>query len=85
LSVKKTTATVGGKKTVKIKILDVTTPTYPDATPRSKYINGQALPLLKMEVLELQSGNLEVVSGATDTTVSYKQSLQAAILAAKKP
>ncbi len=85
LKLKKTTASVGGKQTVKIKILDVTTPTYPDATPRSKYINAQALPLLKQEVLQLQSGNLEIVSGATDTTVSYKLSLQAAILQAKKP
>ena len=82
---KKTTSTVGGRKTVKIRILDVTTPTYPDHTPRSVYINAQALPLLKQEVLQLQSGKLEVVSGATDTTVSYQQSLQAAILQAKHP
>jgi hypothetical protein len=85
LRVKKTTSIVGGHKTVKIKILDATTPTYPDHTPRSVYINAQALPLLKQEVLQLQSGNLEVISGATDTTVSYKQSLQAAILQAKRP
>jgi hypothetical protein len=85
LKIKKTTTLVAGKKVVKIKILDVTTPTYPDHTPKSVYINAQALPLLKGEVLQLQNGNLEVVSGATDTTVSYKQSLQAALLLAKKP
>lgn len=85
LKIAKTTATVGGKKTVKIKILDVTVPVIPDHTAKSKYINAQALPLLRMEVLQLQSANLQVISGATDTTVSYKQSLQAALLQAKQP
>jgi uncharacterized protein with FMN-binding domain len=33
--------------------------------------------------MELQSGKIESIAGATDTTVSFKQSLQAALLAAK--
>ena len=61
-----------------------TTRSYPDATFRSKYINDQALPLLIEEALEIQGPNVETISGATDVTVSFKQSLQGAILAAKK-
>ena len=49
-------------------------------TFRSVYINDQALPLLIEEALEAQSPNVETISGATDVTVSFKQSLQAAIL-----
>jgi hypothetical protein len=68
----------------KIKILKIDYPTYPVATFRSKYINDQALPLLIEEALEVQGPNVEVISGATDVTVSFKQSLAGAILAAKK-
>ena len=73
---------VGGK--MKVKILDVAWPIWPQHTVRSVFINQRALPLLKTEVLQLQSANLEVISGATDITVAFKQSLQAALLAAKK-
>jgi len=73
---------VGGK--AKVKILDVAWPVWPQHTVRSVFINERALPLLKQEVLQLQSANLEVISGATDVTVAFKQSLQAALLAAKK-
>ena len=85
LSVKKTTTGAGAQRKVKIKILDVATPTYPDHTPRSKYINAQALPLLTQEVLQLQSADLEIVSGATDTTMSWQTSLQAALAKALTP
>jgi uncharacterized protein with FMN-binding domain len=84
IKVKKTTTMIGKRKIVKVKILDVTWPTWPDATFRSVYINKQALPLLREDTLSLQSAKLEVISGATDITVSYKESLQAAILKAKK-
>jgi uncharacterized protein with FMN-binding domain len=73
---------VGGK--VKVKILDVAWPVWPQHTVRSVFINQRALPLLKQEVLQLQSANLETISGATDITLAFKQSLQAALLAAKK-
>ncbi len=85
IKIKKTTTTVGAKQRVVIKILDIDFPIVSDATFRTKYINQQALPLLVEEVLEIQSSKVETISGATDTTVSFKQSLQAAILQAKKP
>jgi uncharacterized protein with FMN-binding domain len=35
-------------------------------------------------VLQLQGANLETISGATDVSVSFKSSLQAALIAAAK-
>jgi hypothetical protein len=83
IKVRKTTTLIGKKKRVAIKILALDFPVYPNATFRSRYINEQALPLLVEEVLEIQSANVELISGATDTTGSFKKSLQAAILRAK--
>ena len=76
--------TVNGK-VVKLKILEDRLPeSTRSRTFRSKYINDQALPLLIEEALEVQGPNVETISGATDVTVSFKQSLTGAILAAKK-
>ena len=71
-------------KVSKFKILQVTEPIWPQHTVRSVFINKKALPLLEQQVLQLQSGNIETISGATDVTVSFKQSLAVALLAAKK-
>jgi uncharacterized protein with FMN-binding domain len=85
LVVKKTTTTVGTKKTVKRKITGVKVPVYPNHTDRSVFINQQALPYLVQEVLSAQfNPNINMVSGATDTSYAFVQSLQAAIVAAKK-
>ena len=83
--VKKTTTTnlKTKKKTVKKKITKVTVPVYPDHTDRSVFINQQALPLLIQETIGAQSSNIDMVSGATDTSQAYEQSLQSAILKAK--
>ena len=48
------------------------------------YINQNALPILKSEALQRQSANINLVSGATDTSYAFAQSLQAAILKAKQ-
>jgi uncharacterized protein with FMN-binding domain len=84
IKVKKTTTTIGTTKKVKIKILAIDFPIVSDATFKTRYINQQALPLLVEDTLQLQNATVEVISGATDTTISFKQSLQAAILQAKK-
>lgn len=72
------------KGKVKFKILEVTEPIWPQHTVKSVFINKKALPLLEQEVLQLQGANLETISGATDVSVSFKSSLQAALLAAAK-
>jgi uncharacterized protein with FMN-binding domain len=85
LVVRKTITTVGTKKTVKRKITGVKVPVYPNHTDRSVYINQQALPYLVQETLAAQfKGNVQLISGATDTSYAFEQSLQAALLAAKK-
>ena len=85
LVVKKTTTTVGKKKTVTRKITAVRVPLYPNHTDRSVFINQQALPMLMQEVLQAQlNPNIDMISGATATSFAFAQSLQAAILEAKK-
>lgn len=86
LTVKKTTRTVGTKKTVTRKITHVTVPEYPNHTDRSVFINHQAIPLLVQETLQHQFdiNAINVISGATDSSYAFGQSLQAALLAAKK-
>jgi uncharacterized protein with FMN-binding domain len=85
IKVQKTTTTVGAKKKVAIKILALDFPVISDYTDKTVYINKKALPILQEDVLALQTANVENISGATDTVVSFKQSLQAALLQAKKP
>jgi uncharacterized protein with FMN-binding domain len=84
LVIKKTTTTVGMKKTVARRIVNVTA-TAPDHTDRSVFINSQAIPYLRQEVLAAQlNPNIQLISGATETSNAFIQSLQAAILQAKK-
>lgn len=69
---------VSSKKIVKVGIGNA-----PDSA-RSQFIQGQALPMLKAETLQAQSLNINEVSGATDVSSAYLQSLQAAIKSAVK-
>lgn len=89
LDIQQTESVVNGvKKVVSVKITGVSWPLYPDHTPRSAYINHQALPLLQQEVLSLQMSagtQLQNISGASNTTVSFTRSLQAALLLAEQP
>ena len=86
LVIKKTTTTIGTHKTVKRTIVKVTAPIYPNHTDRSVFINQQAIPLLTQEVLTTTkfNPNIELVGGATATSYAFQQSLQAALLQAKK-
>jgi uncharacterized protein with FMN-binding domain len=65
------------------KIVDVRSTVYV-RTARSHFINTQALPLLKQEVLQAQSANIHLVSGATTTSRAYITSLQSAVDKARK-
>ena len=89
LKVQKTEVTsASGKPQVSIKITDISWPVYPDHTPKSKYINAQALPLLQQETMQLQASSgakLVNISGATHTTVSWRTSLQSALVKALTP
>jgi hypothetical protein len=86
--VKTEVTTASGKPQVTIKITAVSWPIYPDHTPKSKYINAQALPLLQQETMQLQASSgtkLINISGATHTTVSWRESLQGALAKALTP
>ena len=88
LKVVKTEITGSGTPKVSIKISGVSWPIYPDHTPKSKYINAQALPLLQQETMQLQADagtKLINIAGATHTTVSWRASLQAALAKAETP
>ena len=86
LTVKKTTTAVGTKKTVARKITAVKVPVYPNHTDRAVFISQNALPMLIQEELSAQFniGNVQLISRATDTSDAFMQSLQSAILQAKK-
>ena len=85
LVVKKTTTVTGTKKKVTRSIVGVNVPVYPNHTDRSVYINQQALPVLIQETLQAKMNpNIQLVSGASDTSSAFVQSLQSAILLAQK-
>ena len=54
------------------------------ADARTKAINDRAEPILREEALRAGSAKIDVVSGATYTSESYKESLQAAIDRARR-
>ena len=78
ITVRKTTTTLNGKKKVARRMTNLTA-TSPDHTSRSVRINEQAIPILTSEALQAQSTNVQLVSGATDTSYAFQQSLQGAI------
>jgi uncharacterized protein with FMN-binding domain len=69
--------TKNGKSTVKYTDLGGS---YSYHTSRSQYIMSQSLPYLRQEFLKAQSANIQLVSGATDTSNAFEQSLQSALL-----
>jgi uncharacterized protein with FMN-binding domain len=84
LTIQKTTIIVGTRKKVTRKITAISIPVYPDHTNRSVYISHQALPYLMQETLRAQSANIQMVSGASNSSDAYLQSLQGALDLAKK-
>ncbi len=61
------------------KIVDVKAVQMPTEHVRSREISEQVAPMLRTEVLQAQSAEINVVSGATYTSESYASSLQAAL------
>jgi uncharacterized protein with FMN-binding domain len=64
------------------QITDVTALKLTDAEGRSVQISNYAAPVLRSEVLQAQSANVQTVGGATVTSDAYLTSLQAALDAA---
>ncbi|HSX40662.1 MAG TPA: FMN-binding protein [Candidatus Saccharimonadales bacterium] len=61
------------------KISDVIFLQYPNDARTSQVINAQAMPLLKSEAIQAQSANVDIVSGASQTSQAFQQSLASAL------
>ncbi len=56
---------------------------YPNDRSTSRYINDQAMPILKSEAIQAQSADVSGVSGASETSPAFIQSLGNALAQAK--
>lgn len=65
------------------RITDVTFLQYPNDRSTSIEINTQAMPYLKIEAIQAQSANVDIVSGATDSSYAFRESLGSALHKAK--
>lgn len=65
------------------KITDIAILDHPTHNRTSDYINSQALPLLTAAAISAQSADIGRVSGASDTSMAFKQSLASALAQAK--
>ena len=61
------------------KIADVTFLDYPQDRGTSRSINSYAMPQLTQEAIQAQSANVNGVSGASDTSAAFRQSLSSAL------
>jgi uncharacterized protein with FMN-binding domain len=61
------------------KVADITALELPFDRPRSAAISQYVEPILRSEALQAQDGQIDLVSGATYTSVAYARSLQAAL------
>jgi uncharacterized protein with FMN-binding domain len=61
------------------KITDVAFLDYPKDRSTSLMISNQAMPQLVQEAIQAQSANVNGVSGATDTSAAFQQSLSSAL------
>ena len=61
------------------RIIDVKALQMPSDRARSRDISSQAAPLLRDEVLQAQSAQIDTIGGATYTSNGYAQSLQSAL------
>lgn len=56
---------------------------YPSDRRTSQNISNYAMPILKSEAIQAQGANVDIVSGATDTSNAFQQSLGDALAQAK--
>lgn len=61
------------------KLSDVVFLQYPNDNGTSTSINTQALPILKSEAIQAQSAQVDIVSGASDSSPAFTRSLAQAL------
>lgn len=65
------------------ELTDVKILAYPNDRSTSVRINGAALPKLVQEAISSQNAQVDIVSGATQTSQGFQQSLASALAKAK--
>lgn len=60
-------------------VTEATVVQVPNRNPHDAEVNGHAVPILNREVVDAQSADIDMVSGATVTSTAYIQSLQSAL------
>jgi len=70
----KVAVTISGGKITTVRFLE-----HPNDNPNSISINQQAMPFLQQETIRAQSANVNIISGATDTSQAFIQSLSSAL------
>jgi uncharacterized protein with FMN-binding domain len=65
------------------KITDITWPIYPNDGGHTQQLSATALPALEQEAIVSQSANVNVVSGATQDSTAFQQSLASALAQAQ--
>lgn len=71
-------AIISGGKIVNINFLQ-----YPSDNGTSLSINQQADPMLAQEAIQIQAANVDIISGATDSSQAFIQSMQSALAQAQ--
>ena len=71
-------AVISGGKLTDVQILQ-----YPSDRGHSAQLSQMALPQLRSEAIAAQSASVQIISGATDTSQAFGQSLQSALSQAK--
>lgn len=61
------------------RITDVVFLEYPSDRGTSVEINSQAMPYLKQEAIAAQDSNVNIVTGATDSSYAFRESLKTAL------
>jgi uncharacterized protein with FMN-binding domain len=61
------------------KITDVTFPQYPNEAGHTAELSQMVMPELKAEAIAAQSANVQIISGATQDTQAFQQSLASAL------
>jgi uncharacterized protein with FMN-binding domain len=71
-------AVIARGRIVDVKFLD-----YPQDQPTSVQVSGGAVPILRTEAIAAQSAEVDIVSGATQTSKAFRESLASALIQAK--
>ena len=71
-------AVISGGRIIDVRFLD-----YPHDQPTSVQVSGGEVPILRTEAIAAQKAEVDIVSGATETSHAFRESLAAALSQAK--